>query len=172
MSEQLKVAVVYYSSTGTVYKLAKSIVEGAEKAGAEVRLRKVHELAPDGAIAAIAAVIATRTTNTKGDARSSDDNENASAEAAARLRSERRGAPAIQGPGDHTPGQRGLGREGHLRRYPGRPAATRVPGPARGQVQLRSISDLRPVTAAVQHDPEEASIRLATIPRRLRGRPG
>ena len=33
MSEQVKVAVVYYSSTGTVYELAKSIVEGAEKAG-------------------------------------------------------------------------------------------------------------------------------------------
>ncbi len=52
MSEHVKVAVVYYSSTGTVYELAKSIVEGAEKAGAEVRLRKVHELAPDEAIAA------------------------------------------------------------------------------------------------------------------------
>jgi NAD(P)H dehydrogenase (quinone) len=51
MSEATKVAVVYYSSTGTVYELAKSIVEGAEKAGAEVRLRKVAELAPDEAIA-------------------------------------------------------------------------------------------------------------------------
>jgi len=51
MPEQTKVAVVYYSSTGTVYELAKSIVEGAEKAGAEVRLLKVHELAPDEAIA-------------------------------------------------------------------------------------------------------------------------
>jgi NAD(P)H dehydrogenase (quinone) len=30
MSEQVKVAVVCYSSTGTVYELAKSIVEGAE----------------------------------------------------------------------------------------------------------------------------------------------
>jgi NAD(P)H dehydrogenase (quinone) len=52
MSEATKVAVIYYSSTGTVYELAKSIVEGAEKAGAEVRLRKVAELAPDEAIAA------------------------------------------------------------------------------------------------------------------------
>jgi multimeric flavodoxin WrbA len=52
MSEQVKVSGVYYSSTGTVYELAKSITEGAEKAGAEVRLRKVHELAPDEAIAA------------------------------------------------------------------------------------------------------------------------
>src|SRR5258708_18980448 len=52
MPEQVKVAVVYYSSTGTVYQLAKSIVEGAEKAGAEVRLHKFQELAPDEAIAA------------------------------------------------------------------------------------------------------------------------
>ncbi|HEY0166303.1 MAG TPA: NAD(P)H:quinone oxidoreductase [Jatrophihabitans sp.] len=52
MSEPTKVAVVYYSSTGTVYELAKSIVEGAEKAGAEVRLLKVAELAPAEAIAA------------------------------------------------------------------------------------------------------------------------
>lgn len=52
MSEQVRVAIVYYSSTGTVYELAKSITAGAEKAGAEVRLRKVHELAPDDAIAA------------------------------------------------------------------------------------------------------------------------
>jgi NAD(P)H dehydrogenase (quinone) len=51
MPELTKVAVVYYSSTGTVYELAKSIVEGAEKAGAEVRLRKVAELAPEEAIA-------------------------------------------------------------------------------------------------------------------------
>src|SRR5207244_11059701 len=58
----------------------------------------------------VAAVIATRTTNTKGEARSSGDNENARAAAAARLQPEGKG-------------------------------------------------------------PEEASIRLATIPRRLRGRP-
>ncbi len=51
MSGQAKVAVVYYSSTGSVYELAKSIAEGAEKAGAEVRLVKVDELAPDEAIA-------------------------------------------------------------------------------------------------------------------------
>ena len=46
-----KVAVVYYSSTGTTYELATLIAEGAESAGAEVRLRKVRELAPDEAIA-------------------------------------------------------------------------------------------------------------------------
>ena len=51
MTAQTKVAVVYYSSTGTVYELAKLIVEGAEKAGAEVRLLKVPELAPEEAIA-------------------------------------------------------------------------------------------------------------------------
>jgi NAD(P)H dehydrogenase (quinone) len=51
MTEQTKIAIVYYSSTGTVYELAKSIAEGAEKAGAEVRVRKVRELAPDEAIA-------------------------------------------------------------------------------------------------------------------------
>lgn len=46
-----KVAVVYYSSTGTVYELAQSVVAGAKNAGAEVRLLKVPELAPQEAIA-------------------------------------------------------------------------------------------------------------------------
>ncbi|MFK8909852.1 NAD(P)H:quinone oxidoreductase [Streptomyces sp. YS-3] len=45
-----KVAVIYYSSTGNVHQLAKGIAEGAEKTGAEVRLRRVPELAPDAAI--------------------------------------------------------------------------------------------------------------------------
>ncbi|MEU2393596.1 NAD(P)H:quinone oxidoreductase [Streptomyces sp. NPDC007369] len=45
-----KVAVIYYSSTGNVHELAKAVAEGAEKAGAEVRLRRVPELAPDAAI--------------------------------------------------------------------------------------------------------------------------
>jgi NAD(P)H dehydrogenase (quinone) len=47
-----KIAVVYYSSTGTVYELAQAIVDGAKEAGAGVRLLKVAELAPDEAIAA------------------------------------------------------------------------------------------------------------------------
>ena len=47
----VKVAVVYYSATGSVYQLAQAAAEAAEKAGAEVRLRKVHELAPEEAIA-------------------------------------------------------------------------------------------------------------------------
>ena len=45
-------AVIYYSSTGTVHALARAAAEGAEKAGARVRLRKVAELAPPGAISA------------------------------------------------------------------------------------------------------------------------
>lgn len=38
-----KIAVIYYSSTGDVYKLARIITEGAEQAGAQVRLRKIEE---------------------------------------------------------------------------------------------------------------------------------
>ena len=49
--EQVKVSIIYYSSTGTTYKLAQAIAEGAEKAGAEVTIKKVRELAPDEAIA-------------------------------------------------------------------------------------------------------------------------
>ncbi|GAA1187077.1 NAD(P)H:quinone oxidoreductase [Kitasatospora gansuensis] len=47
------VAIIYYSSTGHVHKLAEEAAAGAPKAGAEVRLRKVAELAP-------AAVVATK----------------------------------------------------------------------------------------------------------------
>lgn len=46
----VKVAVIYYSATGTTYALARAIEEGAKGAGAEVRLRKVKELAPEEAI--------------------------------------------------------------------------------------------------------------------------
>lgn len=45
------VLVVYYSATGSVHQLAKAVAEGAESAGAEVRLRRVAELAPAEAIA-------------------------------------------------------------------------------------------------------------------------
>jgi len=51
MPDVTKVAVIYYSSTGTVYDLATSVAAGATEAGAEVRLRKVQELAPEEAIA-------------------------------------------------------------------------------------------------------------------------
>jgi NAD(P)H dehydrogenase (quinone) len=47
----VNVAVIYYSATGSVYRLAAAAADAAEKAGAEVRLRKVRELAPDEAIA-------------------------------------------------------------------------------------------------------------------------
>jgi NAD(P)H dehydrogenase (quinone) len=46
----VKVAVIYYSATGTVHALAQAVAEGAASAGAEVRLRRVAELAPDSAI--------------------------------------------------------------------------------------------------------------------------
>jgi NAD(P)H dehydrogenase (quinone) len=38
-------AIIYYSATGTVHALAQAAAEGAEKAGAHVRLRRVAELA-------------------------------------------------------------------------------------------------------------------------------
>ena len=47
-----RVAVIYYSSTGHVHQLAMALAEGAEGAGAEVRLRLVPELAPPEAIEA------------------------------------------------------------------------------------------------------------------------
>ena len=47
----VNVSVIYYSATGNVYQMARAAADAAEKAGAQVRLRKVHELAPDEAIA-------------------------------------------------------------------------------------------------------------------------
>lgn len=41
-----RIAVVYYSSTGSVHALADAVAAGAREAGAEVRLRRVAELAP------------------------------------------------------------------------------------------------------------------------------
>jgi NAD(P)H dehydrogenase (quinone) len=46
----VKVAVIYYSATGTVHALAQAVAQGAAEAEAEVRLRRVAELAPDNAI--------------------------------------------------------------------------------------------------------------------------
>ncbi len=43
-------AVIYYSATGTTYDLARAAEQGAKEAGAEVRFRKVEELAPEEAI--------------------------------------------------------------------------------------------------------------------------
>jgi len=45
-----KVAVVYYSATGNVHALAEAVSEGAASAGADVRLRRVAELAPAAAV--------------------------------------------------------------------------------------------------------------------------
>ncbi|MEU5947682.1 NAD(P)H:quinone oxidoreductase [Micromonospora sp. NPDC047465] len=50
MAAQTKVAVIYYSATGITYQMAQAACEAAGEAGAEVRLRKVRELAPDEAI--------------------------------------------------------------------------------------------------------------------------
>ncbi|WP_053220481.1 NAD(P)H:quinone oxidoreductase [Virgibacillus senegalensis] len=47
----VKLAVFYYSSTGTNYQLAQWAEAAAKEAGAEVRLRKIKELAPEEAIA-------------------------------------------------------------------------------------------------------------------------
>ncbi|MGW4487603.1 NAD(P)H:quinone oxidoreductase [Amycolatopsis sp. NPDC004368] len=46
-----KIAVVYYSATGTVFTLAEAVRAGAMAAGAQVRLRRVAEIAPSSAIA-------------------------------------------------------------------------------------------------------------------------
>lgn len=48
--EKVKLAVVYYSMTGSNYQLAKWAEEAAKEAGAEVRVLKVQELAPEAAI--------------------------------------------------------------------------------------------------------------------------
>ncbi|GAB2623143.1 NAD(P)H:quinone oxidoreductase type IV [Paractinoplanes abujensis] len=54
MSE-VRLSIIYYSSTGTLHKMAERLREAGEKAGAEVRLRQVAELAPPEAIASNAA---------------------------------------------------------------------------------------------------------------------
>lgn len=45
--DKVKLAIIYYSMTGTNYQLAKWAEEAAAKAGAEVRVLKVQELAPE-----------------------------------------------------------------------------------------------------------------------------
>jgi NAD(P)H dehydrogenase (quinone) len=47
-----RVLITYYSATGSVYRLAQAVSEGAQSSGADVRLRRVAELAPPEAIAA------------------------------------------------------------------------------------------------------------------------
>lgn len=46
----MKISVVFYSSTGTIHALAEALAEGARGEGAQVRLRRVAETAPDSAI--------------------------------------------------------------------------------------------------------------------------
>lgn len=46
----VKLAIIYYSSTGTNYKMAKWAEEGAKELGAEVKVLKVPELAPQSVI--------------------------------------------------------------------------------------------------------------------------
>lgn len=46
----VKLAIIYYSSTGTNYQLAQWAAEGAKQAGAEVKVLKIKEIAPEAAI--------------------------------------------------------------------------------------------------------------------------
>jgi NAD(P)H dehydrogenase (quinone) len=48
----IRLSVIYYSSTGTLHRMAEALGQAGEKAGAEVRVRQVAELAPEEAIAA------------------------------------------------------------------------------------------------------------------------
>lgn len=50
MMSKVKLAVIYYSSTGTNYQLAKWAEDGAKENGAEVKVLKVPETAPQEAI--------------------------------------------------------------------------------------------------------------------------
>jgi NAD(P)H dehydrogenase (quinone) len=68
-----KIAVVYYSATGNVHRLAVALAEGAEEAGAEVRLRKVRELAPEEAIESNARWVAHRAATAEVEEASLDD---------------------------------------------------------------------------------------------------
>ena len=45
-----RVAIIYYSSTGGTWRLARQVEAGAASTGCETRLRKARELAPDEAI--------------------------------------------------------------------------------------------------------------------------
>ena len=47
MTRGARVAVIYYSATGNVHRLAHAVADGAEAEGAEVRVRHVEELASE-----------------------------------------------------------------------------------------------------------------------------
>ncbi|MEV5544302.1 NAD(P)H-dependent oxidoreductase [Saccharopolyspora shandongensis] len=61
MATPVKLAIVYYSSTGTITEIAKELHDAGIKAGAEVRLVKAAELAPQSAIASNPAWAANHT---------------------------------------------------------------------------------------------------------------
>lgn len=69
MTNDVRVAVIYHSATGSVHQLADAVVKGVEETGAQARLRRVAELAPESAIDANPAwrehVDATRATVTE-----------------------------------------------------------------------------------------------------------
>ena len=48
--QPVKLTIIYYSASGTNYQIALALKDAAEGAGADVRLRKARELAPDSAI--------------------------------------------------------------------------------------------------------------------------
>lgn len=50
VQRSVRLAIVYYSSTGTVDAMARRAASTGEKAGAEVRLRHVEEIAPPEAV--------------------------------------------------------------------------------------------------------------------------
>ncbi|MCO8275546.1 NAD(P)H:quinone oxidoreductase [Actinoplanes sp. TRM 88003] len=50
MSDPVKLAIIYYSSTGTGTAIVDEMSKAAQNAGAEVRVRKAAELAPQAAI--------------------------------------------------------------------------------------------------------------------------
>ncbi len=47
------IAVIYYSSTGNVHKLAEAVADGASASGATVRLRRAAELAPANVVSSV-----------------------------------------------------------------------------------------------------------------------
>jgi NAD(P)H dehydrogenase (quinone) len=49
-----KLAIIYYSSYGTIHSMASRLAATAESSGAEVRLRRVRETAPDEVVQSVA----------------------------------------------------------------------------------------------------------------------
>ncbi|WP_163507361.1 NAD(P)H:quinone oxidoreductase [Fodinicola acaciae] len=68
-----RIAVVYYSSTGSVHAIAEAVAEGAVDGRAEVRLRRAAELAPDAVIEANAQWRAHRDATAHIETASTDD---------------------------------------------------------------------------------------------------